>query len=69
MCTRVHNKITRGDNALFKIYSLARKNPSTKHEKSPFEISVRGIQRTPKTIQAIAIALGSLPESEGKTLY
>lgn len=40
----------------------------TKHGKAPFELLVRGIQKIPGTMKAIAIAIGCCPELEGKTL-
>lgn len=35
-------------------------------ENSPFQVLVRRVQETPKTIQAIATALGCFPELEDK---
>lgn len=45
-----------------KNHSLFNKDLSTKPKKPCFELFVRGMQETPKTIQAIATALGYLLE-------
>jgi hypothetical protein len=37
---------------------LSNKNPTIKHEKSLFEMFIRVVQVTPKTVGAIAVALG-----------
>lgn len=38
-------------------------------KKSPLELLVRRVQETPKTVEAVAIALGRLTGPEGKTLF
>lgn len=47
-----------------KNYSLSNKNSSTKHEKTCFELLVRGLQESYQTILAIALILCFLPEFE-----
>lgn len=44
------------------------KNRNTRQEKQSFELLVRIVQETPKTLQNIVITFGCLPEVEGKSL-
>jgi hypothetical protein len=70
------------DNASFRSHSLANNNKQTDRQTNkqtnkqlsprqgtpPFDLLIKSVQKTLKTIQATAISLGCFPEFEGKTL-
>lgn len=47
---------------------VSNKTPSARHEKSPFELSMKN-PRGSQIIQAVAIAFGCLPELESQILF
>lgn len=49
-----------------KSHGLSAKN--AKCDKTPFKLLIVGVQETPKTVQAIILALACLPGVEGKFL-
>lgn len=61
-------KFYQGENAAPKSHRLYNKIPQCKAWEPPFVLLIRGLQKTPKTIQTVATAIGGLLELEGNTL-